>query len=509
MIKLKKLVITALCMAMCVVLPFAFHMIPDFGSIFSPIHIPVLICGIICGWQYGLVCGVMGPLLSSVITNMPPLGYLPPMLVELAFYGFCTGLCMKLVRTKKYIINVYISLICAMLLGRVIAGLAKAWFFMAGNFSFAMWIESYFIVSLPGIVIHLLLIPAVVLALKNAKVLPNGKIENGFADYLRKAYALHPSMQPQDVHKLCYQAVYGAEHLLLDIDSAREYFNSEYERTDCHDGPLYEEISAEVCRINLGAWKATGLKKEWLFNMFAASLREKKGSYDQFASYIEIAKKVLPRLDWKNYSVTDEAVHHSDEYRNAEKPAYRIVNKRFVRLISILKEIKEGTSIIALEGRCAAGKSTAADDLSVVLSASVVHMDDFFLPPEMRSEERLAEAGGNVHYERFCEEVLPNLGGKDFAYRIFDCSKMALCGEREVHSSDICIVEGAYSLHPRFGEYADLKVFFDISKEEQMMRIIARNGAQMAEMFEKRWIPMEEKYYSEYCIKEKCDLVVR
>ena len=169
--KIKKLVITALCMALCVVLPYAFHAIPDGGSIFCPMHIPVLLCGLICGWQYGIVCGIIGPLLSSVITQMPPMAYLPPMMVELAVYGIVAGLCIQFIRTKKYILNLYISLVIAMLLGRLVAGAAKALFFMPGAFSMKMWIAGYFITSWPGIVIQLLLIPAIIIALKKAKLI--------------------------------------------------------------------------------------------------------------------------------------------------------------------------------------------------------------------------------------------------------------------------------------------------------------------------------------------------
>ena len=165
----KKLVITALCMALCVVLPYAFHMIPDGGSIFSPMHIPVLLCGLICGWKYGLACGILGPFLSSVITQMPPMGYLPPMLVELAVYGFASGVGFYPCRAKRYMPYVYFRLLCAMLLGRVAAGACKALFFMRGSFSVQMWIMSYFVTAWPGILLQLILIPVILAALRKAK----------------------------------------------------------------------------------------------------------------------------------------------------------------------------------------------------------------------------------------------------------------------------------------------------------------------------------------------------
>ena len=167
----KKLVITAMCAALCVVLPYAFHAIPDFGSIFSPIHIPVLLCGLICGWHCGLLCGIVAPLLSSFITGMPPIGYLPPMLVELAVYGAVAGLIMTLVRTKHLYADLYISLIPAMLVGRILAGLARGFIFAPGGYSYAMWVSGYFVKAIPGIITHLIIIPLLVLALEKARLI--------------------------------------------------------------------------------------------------------------------------------------------------------------------------------------------------------------------------------------------------------------------------------------------------------------------------------------------------
>lgn len=168
----KKLATTGVCIALCVVLPMAFHTIPNGGSIFSPMHIPVLLCGLVWGWPYGLFCGLAGPLLSSLITGMPPLGYLPPMLVELTVYGLVTGLLMHFVRTKHLYADLYISLSVAMIAGRVLAGLAKAWFFTPNGYSMALWVSSYFITAWPGIAAHLILIPILVVALEKAGLVP-------------------------------------------------------------------------------------------------------------------------------------------------------------------------------------------------------------------------------------------------------------------------------------------------------------------------------------------------
>lgn len=168
---IKKLTVTALCTALCVVLPIAFHLIPNGGSLFSPMHIPVLLCGLSCGPLWGLACGLVGPALSSFITGMPGAAYLPPMLVELAAYGLVCGLGMHLVRTGRLYADLYISLVAAMLIGRVMAGLAKGFIFAKGAFTIGMWATSYFVGSVPGIIAHLIIVPALVIALMKAKLI--------------------------------------------------------------------------------------------------------------------------------------------------------------------------------------------------------------------------------------------------------------------------------------------------------------------------------------------------
>jgi uridine kinase len=175
------------------------------------------------------------------------------------------------------------------------------------------------------------------------------------------------------------------------------------------------------------------------------------------------------------------------------------------------KKIKDrvGGKVIAIDGRAASGKTTLADKLSRVLNAEVIRMDDFFLPPSLRTAGRLEEAGGNIHYERFCSEILPNLKRDDsFSYGVFDCGKMEIGGKREINKGEWRIVEGSYSHHPIFGDYADLRAFCSVLHDEQMKRIRIRNGEKMAARFENEWIPMEEKYFDAFKIREEADLLI-
>ena len=175
MTHLKKLCICAICIALCYVLPVAFHGI-GLGSILSPMHIPVLLCGLVCGGAYGAVCGVVGPVLSSLLSGMPPVTALFSMIPELVVYGLVGGILMARVRTGKMLPDVYISLAGAMICGRIAGGIAKAIFvtvMATGDaFTISMWVSSYFVSAVPGIVAHLVLIPILVMTLVKARVIP-------------------------------------------------------------------------------------------------------------------------------------------------------------------------------------------------------------------------------------------------------------------------------------------------------------------------------------------------
>ena len=158
----KKLVSCALCIAIGVLLPMAFHVIPNGGSIFLPMHIPVLICGLFCGAPYGLACGIFTPFLSSMITGMPPAMILPQMMIELAVYGLVTGLCEKHIILKNEISKLYMSLIIAMLAGRIMNGLINTFVLSTQGYTLSIFITASFVTSLPGIISQLIVIPILV-----------------------------------------------------------------------------------------------------------------------------------------------------------------------------------------------------------------------------------------------------------------------------------------------------------------------------------------------------------
>lgn len=348
-----------------------------------------------------------------------------------------------------------------------------------------------------------------------------------FASYLKHQAVLHPSMTAQDGVKLCFQAAFGAEHILVDQNKALTALLAEFERTPPWSMEVFEEISAEYRRCNLAAWKRWKLPPEWLFQMFYHSALEKRENAEKlFMEYLDtvsacVQKDLLPFniAVWRKYKDSYlvggvRPVHHSEPYRRSEHPAYRLVKNEYGKLLPVLQRIaafsdQAESKIIAIDGRAAAGKTSVATLLSQVLKADVIQMDDFFLPAELRTNERLAQSGGNIHYERFCSEVLPQLKkDESFFYRRFDCRTMDYGESRLIRSSSWRIVEGSYSCHPVFGDYMDCRVFCDISADEQMKRVVKRNGRKMAEVFATQWIPLEEEYFKAESIKDQADIII-
>lgn len=169
-----RLVLSALFLAIGFVLPFLTGQIPEIGSMLLPLHLPVLVCGFVCGWPWGLAVGFVLPVLRSLLFGMPPM--IPTALAmafEMAAYGAVAGLCYH--RLSKKPANVYVALITAMLLGRVVWGLAS-WaiyaLFTPNSFALAMFWMGGFVRAWPGMVLQIVLVPLIVLALQRAGLIP-------------------------------------------------------------------------------------------------------------------------------------------------------------------------------------------------------------------------------------------------------------------------------------------------------------------------------------------------
>ena len=178
---LYRLLITAILLAVGMVLPFLTGQLQSFGQLISPLHIPAFICGLTCGWGWGAALGFVLPILRGLIFGMPPFPAVGlPMAFELMFYGLVSGLLYPVLRKalkEKRLAAMLIAMVAAMIVGRCAGGAAKAVMMGLNHqpYAFSAFFASYFTGTAVGAVIHLVICPLIVLALEKAKLSPLSK----------------------------------------------------------------------------------------------------------------------------------------------------------------------------------------------------------------------------------------------------------------------------------------------------------------------------------------------
>ena len=336
----------------------------------------------------------------------------------------------------------------------------------------------------------------------------------------------YPAMEPEDFFKLLYQMTFGPGHMVESEEKALAFLTAERTAAASAPDPFREELGGDFLRLSLKSEEGKSVPDRILARLFYLSSLEKTGTRDEFLERLlfaeELAKEEIFAFSGMYFSEALEAyraaglppLHHSNAYREAYAPAYRVVSTRYARLLPLILRIGElfgekDRIVVRLDGRCGSGKSTAAEHLAAFYPGSaVVHMDDFYLPTALRTPERYEEPGGNVHYERFREEITPHLGRESFSYRVLDCTTFDYGEERNVPLAPLTIVEGSYSGNPKLAIAPDITVFFDVDPATQLARIEKRNGPEKKKVFIKKWIPLEEAYFRHYRVREKSDLVL-
>lgn len=335
----------------------------------------------------------------------------------------------------------------------------------------------------------------------------------------------YPLMQIEDLFKLLHQSSFGCEHMVEDEQGALEYIIKENSARACAPDTKTEALDGDFCRVHL-SYLDSGLSAQTLARIFYLSASHVQNGLEQLKEKLSVARELVAcgeldfslddfdRLlnEWRSCGFC--ARHHSDAFRQAYSPSYRVVHKKYAKFIPLFACIDRAMTreniILAIEGGSAAGKSTLADILRDVYDCAVFHMDDFFLRSEQRTPERYAEIGGNIDRERFLSEVLlPLREGKTVEYRRFDCCEMKITASEKITPKRLNVVEGAYSMHPELEKYYDLSVFLDVDEDTQRARIEKRNSPDLAKRFFSEWIPMERKYFLATSIKDRCDLHIK
>ncbi len=333
--------------------------------------------------------------------------------------------------------------------------------------------------------------------------------------------SIYPSARLQDLIKALHQAFLGCGHLIANEAGSFARLMGEWDGATV-TGRFPEKLSEGFVRLHLGDAREKGLKPETVQRLFTLSAQIRTGQEEMFReALLEIRDAVRTgafpadeedRAFLSAYLPKVPAMlSHSEPFRQCYRPAYRVIAAECSALLPLLSLIDQrllsGQRLtLAVEGGCASGKSSVAALLNAVYGAPVIPMDDFFLRPEQRTEERFREPGGNVDRERFLQEVAPYLrSGEAFSYRRFDCSAMALGENVSVPASPLIIVEGSYSMHPALAPLYDVSVFVTTDLEMRKKRILLRNG-EKASMFFTRWMPLEEAYFEATEAEKRCTL---
>lgn len=347
----------------------------------------------------------------------------------------------------------------------------------------------------------------------------------GFAGILRAHGERYPLMQAQDGVKLAYQNEFGGGHLaeqgpaLAMLRREMEGLGPERERV------WFEPIGNGFSRMHLSCLGGDEASPETLSLFFVRSASPKVGDAGGFSEKLQILREVSAGQGMpftagalEEYLLSYRAagcpmVRHSQAYRRAYHPAYRVVREEYGKFYPLFRAAdrllrQKGRAVLAIDGNSGSGKSSLARLLQGIYGCPIIHMDDFFLRPEQRTEERLAEVGGFVDYERFAQEVAPSLGSGAFAYQRYDCAKGALGEWVQVPASRLTVVEGVYSLHGKLGYAPDLSVFLYTGKGTQEERILRRNGETMLHRFQTEWIPREDAYFAGMGVKERAGLIL-
>ena len=167
--RIKNIALSAMFLAIGLLLPLLTGQVPQIGRMLLPMHIPVLLCGLICGWQYGGTVGFTLPFLRNVLFGMPPMPGAISMAFELAIYGIVIGILYSHSR-RKCIFSLYRSMLVAMLAGRIVWGLAQTALLgiVGKGFTWQMFMAGAFFDAIPGILLQLTLIPAIMVVLNRA-----------------------------------------------------------------------------------------------------------------------------------------------------------------------------------------------------------------------------------------------------------------------------------------------------------------------------------------------------
>ena len=331
-------------------------------------------------------------------------------------------------------------------------------------------------------------------------------------------------MEPQDFGKLAFQSEFGPEHMMADRQQAESFLIEEWNSLPENNAAGIPRggqesvlpVSESLCRFQLSKCGSVDEVK-LLAHLFISTAEEHKGTVEGLEEKLEQLKELhIPSMEewaavWKQGGYPP--VHHSRTYREAYQPHYRLIKKEYGDFFPVLSEIyrlipRKEPAVVAIDGRCGSGKTYLAELIGKLFSCNICHMDDFYMPLEKRRKNWMEIPAGNMDLQRFLAEVLrPVRAAEQVIYRPYHCRENNMDAAVKMPHCRLTVVEGSYSRHPILAAEYDLTIFLTCSREEQRRRLQVREGDHYP-VFENRWIPMEDNYFSHYSIKTGSHFVV-
>lgn len=322
--------------------------------------------------------------------------------------------------------------------------------------------------------------------------------------YLNRHFNKYKCADVTDFIKLIFQSEFAGGHMIKSFDHALSYLNSEISSLDLNDNSLlYEYISDNIVRINLVPYLNMGYTAASLANIFyESSLYEYKNinlnkKVDHLVNLLKY-NKISTSFDFNLFKQSPSAYHHSLIYNQTYKPHYRVIHTDKLSLELRVKKLQSFVDtldstklhIVALEGRCASGKSTISEKLENV---TVIHADDFFSKTDLLDFDLLREALLNLKL------------GEKITYKCYSCQTDSYYFKTIDCVKNVVIVEGVYSYHHKIRNLYDYLAYVEVSKETQLKRI---NNRKMVDRFINEWIPREEIYYDDNNYIVTSDIII-
>lgn len=342
-----------------------------------------------------------------------------------------------------------------------------------------------------------------------------------------KHHISYPNAQIQDFIKLIYQNEFGPGHMITNKEDCLKRLKEEYNSLPHKEETtalMVEEIGNGMVRLYLPSLPAALLP---LVNeVFILSANHAIGTKESFEEKLKqfaddmIKNKLFSKEELafylKDYQANGyPAIHHSSQYRQSYHPAYRVIKKSLIPVLEVgldiyRRSLSSSLVVVGIDGNCASGKSTLASMLGRCFDGNMITTDDFFLPPNLRTQQRLKETGGNLHYERFYDEVIQNIkSGNQLSYQKFSCKTMDFVSTITLTQKPVLIIEGSYCMRKEFQPVYDIKIGMQCEYETQINRIRERNGEEMLKNFQTKWIPMENQYFTQEKIFAQCDYILQ